>query len=164
MEKGEGSSVRKVWRALFRSVAILRRSRYEEIPAEWRQRLRQITLNQLRMIEAVRELRRENPGTELSLKQLASYLLITPAAASEMVEAMVQKDLLCRRPSRIDRRSVDIDFTDAARKLDMVNEDFFDSIVVDFMADLTPEEQEIWLKLTGKFYDKVNQMFGRDGL
>lgn len=69
------------------------------------QQLVNLTFNQLRMIKIVHVLNRDAPEG-ITLKTLAEALSITPAAASEMVDALVRKDVLRRDHNPLDRRAV----------------------------------------------------------
>ena len=77
-----------VWRQMF-----MASDRMRDIgAADYEPLLANMTFNQLRMIKIVYQLNRDFPDG-VTLKVLAESLSITPAAASEMVDALVRKDM-----------------------------------------------------------------------
>ena len=104
-----------------------------------------LTLSQQRLL---RELALQTaPGSPgISLKALADELNLSSSAVSVMVEMLVQKKVLDRRSSEVDRRQVLIRLSDAA--WEAVEE--FDNLCCSFFAGLTAEEQTLIKNITAK--------------
>jgi len=136
-----------VWRQMFSAS-----DRMRDIGAsDYEQLLETMTFNQLRMIKNVYQLNRES--TEgVTLKVLAESLSITPAAASEMVDALVRKDMLRREHNPQDRRAVAITLAPASLAKFRDCEKTFNRLTADFLGGLTPEEKDIFLKTVEKFH------------
>lgn len=126
----------------------------------YEQMLVNMTFNQLRMIKIVYQLNREFPEG-VTLKVLAESLSITPAAASEMVDALVRKDMLRREHNPQDRRAVAITLAPSSRKRFHECEEAFDRLTVDFLDGLKAEDREVFLKVVKQFNDYI---FTHDGL
>ena len=109
------------WRQFFAAA-----DRMREIgSSDYEQLLVNMTFNQLRMIKIVYLLNREFPEG-VTLKVLAESLSITPAAASEMVDALVRKDMLRRDHNPQDRRAVAISLAPTSRRKFQECEQTFD--------------------------------------
>ena len=104
-----------------------------------------LTFNQLRMIKIVHQLTREAPGG-ITLKTLAESLSITPAAASEMVDALVRKEVLCRDHNPQDRRAVAIRLSDRCRERVAEGERNFDRQMRAFLNTLSAQARSEFLK------------------
>jgi DNA-binding MarR family transcriptional regulator len=104
-----------------------------------------LTLSQQRLL---RELALQTmPGsTGISLKALADELNLSSSAVSVMVEMLVQKKVLERRSSEVDRRQVLIRLSDAA--WEAVEE--FDNVCSTLFSGLTAEEQTLLKSITAK--------------
>ena len=95
--------------------------------SDYKQLFVNMTFNQLRMIKIVYVLNREYPEG-VTLKVLAESLSITPAAASEMVDALVRKGMLSREHNPQDRRAVAISLAPFSRKKFQECEQTFDRL------------------------------------
>lgn len=113
-----------------------------------------LTVSQAGIFRKVRVLE-ENSGCGVSLKTLAEALNISPAAASEAVDILVGKKVLCRKRSSHDRRSVEIAVSEAAKvfleRRRLENE----SVVEKGMADFSAGEREEFLSLLRKFAESL---------
>lgn len=128
------------WRQFFAAA-----DRMREIgSSDYEQLLVNMTFNQLRMIKIVYVLNREFPEG-VTLKVLAESLNITPAAASEMVDALVRKDVLCRDHNPQDRRAVAIRLAENCRKRFLEGEKNFDHVTADFLNTLSEERRNSFL-------------------
>ena len=86
----------------------------------------------------------DSPG--ISLKSLAEDLNLSSSAVSVMVEMLVQKKILERKASEVDRRQVLIRLSDAA--WEAVTE--FDNVCCAFFDGLTAEEQTLLKNISAK--------------
>ncbi|MBR2373519.1 MAG: MarR family transcriptional regulator [Lentisphaeria bacterium] len=94
----------KVWRELF-DIAEKMKSIYSD--GRRVSLLYQITLSQLKMVRTVYVLTRDS-GEGIPLKEVSRKLGTTAAAASEMVDVLVRKNILERNQDPADRRQVQI--------------------------------------------------------
>lgn len=146
-----------VWRQMF-----LASDRMRDIGAsDYEQLLANMTFNQLRMIKIVYQLNREFPDG-VTLKVLAESLSITPAAASEMVDALVRKDMLRREHNPQDRRAVAITLAAPSLKKFQECERTFNRLTADFLNGLTAEERDAFVKNVEKFHDYIFAHAGKD--
>ena len=153
--KPEEASI--VWRQMFAASDRMRdigASDYEPL-------LVNMTFNQLRMIKIVYQLNREFPDG-VTLKVLAESLSITPAAASEMVDALVRKDMLRREHNPQDRRAVAITLAPASLKKFQECERTFNRLTADFLNGLTADECDAFQKTVAKFNDYIFAHAGKD--
>lgn len=130
----------RVWRTLFEVTDWMRNINAGLID----QTFLNLTFNQLRMIKIVYVLNREFPEG-VTLKVLAESLNITPAAASEMVDALVRKDVLCREHNPQDRRAVAIRLAENCCKRFLEGEKNFDHVTADFLNTLSEERRNGFL-------------------
>ena len=86
----------------------------------------------------------DSPG--ISLKSLAEELNLSSSAVSVMVEMLVQKKILERKASEVDRRQVLIRLSDASWKA----VDMFDNQCKSFLSTLSQEEIELLNKISRK--------------
>ena len=87
----------------------------------------------------------------VSLKKLAKKLEITPAAASEMVETLVQKQVIVREHNDDDRRSIIISLTPELQNKFYTGETGLDAITAEFLNNFTAVDQKRFLKLIEEF-------------
>ncbi len=116
------------------------------------------TLSQLRMIKFVHLLTRDRAkGAKggITLKELSETLGITAAAGSEMVDALVRKEVLAREQSREDRRSLSIRLKPEWEERFALSEAGFSRLAKEFLDSLPEPEREGLLKLTGAFAEFI---------
>ena len=101
-----------------------------------------LTMSQQRLL---RELSLQtSPDSEgVSLKYLADELNLSSSAVSVMVEMLVQKKVLDRKSSEVDRRQVLIRLSDAAWK-DIAA---YDELSREILAEFSEEEQRLLRKM-----------------
>ncbi len=144
----------RLWRLLFSLTDRMKDFRnFEYSPIELESAF-SLTINQTRVIRAVWELE-EKRGGEVTLKLLSEYLRITAAAASEMVENLVQKGVLKREQSRSDRRAISLGLSDAAKVFLQRRWDDFDRISREFLESIEPEEGKLLVALLERFQKKL---------
>ena len=136
----------RCWRQLFALTDQLR----DQGADGYTQQLVNLTFNQLRMIKIVHVLNRDAPEG-ITLKTLAEALSITPAAASEMVDALVRKDVLRRDHNPLDRRAVAISLSDSSWKGFNSGERKLDEMSRTFLDSLSKEDRENFFRLLGEF-------------
>lgn len=122
--------------------------------SDYKQLLVNMTFNQLRMIKIVYVLNREYPEG-VTLKVLAESLSITPAAASEMVDALVRKGMLTREHNSQDRRAVAISLAPFSRKKFQECEQTFDRLTTGFLDTLEQPERDAFISTMAKFHEYI---------
>ena len=130
--------IRDVWRGVFRITDTLR----EQQSGNLDRIFCKITCSQVRMIRRVYLHSAKDGSNGISLKNLAEQLGITPAAASEMVETLVQKGVLQRNTDSRDRRAVAIQVSDELRRAVIENESGFDNMTKEFLVTLDQESRD----------------------
>ncbi|MDD3118033.1 MAG: MarR family transcriptional regulator [Victivallales bacterium] len=111
-------------------------------------------ISQVNLIKIVRKMTSDAPEG-ISLKTLAGELGVSAAAASEQVNVLVSKKLLCRRSSVSDRRAICIKLSDEAEKKFKQVEDYLDLKTEEFIREITPEETALLMVLLEKFIKKM---------
>ena len=120
---------------------------------------RDLSLNQIRILRMVQLLtfplftNAVRPDG-VSLKELAAKLNITAAAASEMVDSLVNRGLLVREPNPNDRRAVRIHFSTAMHKRWLRVHDAFTRLSKELIGDLSDDELQILMKTLAKIRKK----------
>ena len=142
----------KVWRDLF-SVT----ERMKNIYSDGRRvsLLYQITLSQLKMVRTVYELTRES-ADGLPLKNLSRELGTTAAAASEMVDVLVRKNILERTQDPADRRKVQIRLVPELHNHFCRIEDSFTAFTAEFLNTLDPDRKKDFIATLAEFTEFVN--------
>ena len=130
------------WRHFFGNAARFRERLVCSYTGNFESDIFSLTMSQERLL---RELcLRTTPESEgISLKSLADCLGLSSSAVSVMVEALVQKKVLERRPSAADRRQVLIRLTDGAWKCI----DLYDAGFDRFFSGFSPEEHAVIEKI-----------------
>ena len=100
----------------------------------------QITLSQLKMVNTVFRLTRAT-GAGVALKEVAKELGTTAAAASEMVDVLVRKNILARNQDPSDRRQVQICLVPELQKHFRGIEAQFTGLTAEYVSTLAPEER-----------------------
>lgn len=113
-----------------------------------------LTFNQLRMIKNVCTLTRDNPEG-ITLKLLAETLQITPAAASEMVDALVRKNMLRREHNQQDRRAIAIKLSEPCQERFSKYDQHFFQLTEDFCKTLPAEDVGKFGQMLSAFHQWV---------
>ena len=104
-----------------------------------------LTMSQQRLLrELVLQTGPESEG--ISLKQLADELNLSSSAVSVMVEMLVQKKVLERKSSEVDRRQVLIRLSDAAWESVAI----YDSVCRSFFEEFSEEELALLRKISDR--------------
>jgi len=102
-----------------------------------------ITLQQVKVIEEVFYC----GGDGINLKDLAERLDISPSAASQVVESLVQEELLLRMPSKTDRRAVVITISPKVAELHRQHLQFFEELLGRSLAGVSAHEIGVALRV-----------------
>ena len=148
---------KKLWKLIFQLADCLHQTCSSVHSPEESKRFHDMPLSQIHMIKKVRMLTLEEPGG-INLKLLAQELGISAAAASEQVNILVNKGMLCREPSPLDRRAVCIKLsTDAFDKFNKV-ERYLDHKTEEFLKEISPAEAEMLTSLLDKYIYKMESL------
>lgn len=91
------------------------------------------------------------------LKDLAATLRIDVSTASKVVEELVKKGLVKREPSRLDRRSVQINLSDEGKRIFEQIENDMDLIFEEIFGFIDPLKQEEFLDSLSLFNQAIEQ-------
>lgn len=105
-----------------------------------------MTRSQGNTVIAVRQLTEIYPEG-VTLKKLAEYIGVTPAAASVMVDLLVKKKMLKRTRSKSDRRSVLIRLTPQTAQLFEISEQSLRRSVMSLLGRLGPDFLRDWQRI-----------------
>lgn len=94
---------------------------------------------------------------ELTMGELAAWLGVSPPSASAIVDRLVEKNMLERRPSQQDRRKVIIRISpEAIPEMESINEALLKGFI-DLVEKLGPETSQMWCQVldqVGAILDK----------
>ena len=104
-----------------------------------------LTMSQQRLLREL--VLQTGPDSEgISLKNLADELNLSSSAVSVMVEMLVQKKVLERKSSEVDRRQVLIRLSDAAWE----SVALYDELCRKYISDFTDDELSLLRKISGR--------------
>ena len=137
---------RKLWKQIFFTAENLRKTCIPKNDDSFVK----LTLRQLHFIRTI-HLESEGQEKGVSLKKLAKTLEITAAAASEMVETLVQKQVIIREHNDDDRRGIIISLTPELKNKFYTGETGLDAITAEFLDSLPVDQQKEFLTLVEEF-------------
>ena len=89
--------------------------------------------------------------TGVSMKELAEQLCVTSGAITQFIDELVEKKLLVRKPSSVDRRTVKVQLSESAlMHLEVFKQEYI-KIITPRFAKLTDEE----LQQLTRLFDKI---------
>lgn len=91
------------------------------------------------------------PGKEMRIADLARWMRIAPRSATEVVDALCERDLLERRPSPTDRRATTLNLTPAGSEL--LSDVSAANPAHEVFSALSPTERDALTKLLTKALD-----------
>lgn len=91
------------------------------------------------------------------LKDLAATLRIDVSTASKIVEELVKKELVIREPSKLDRRSVQINLSDKGIQIFSQIEDDMDMIFNEIFSYIDPTEHDTLLRSMSRYNRAIEQ-------
>ena len=94
---------------------------------------------------------------ETAMKDIAGYLHITPPSATSLVNHLVDRGLLARVPSQLDRRSISLRLTAAGAKLMQEKQKRAVSLVEKAIDRLTPAEKKSFIKILRKISQPISK-------
>ena len=106
-------------------------------------KMRRVTVNQVRIFGYILR----NSNTVIRLKDLAYNLDVTPAAASQVVNRMVQEGLVIRTTDKADRRSIMITSSKKGRDLflNIIQQDL--SVLFDILNHYPESDRDVFSRV-----------------
>ena len=101
-------------------------------------------LSHFRLLEYLWHNRKNRKG--IRLKDVSSYLKITPGGVSQMVESLVRSDIVTRLQSEEDRRSIQLSLSRKGEKLFCRLEEFITDTFREVLKDLEEGEQQAFIQ------------------
>ena len=145
------------WKQLFLLSDALERAALEHSAAQWGDfQYAGLTVSQSRTYVTLWKLLDTNPEG-ISLKTLAGKLGVTPGAASEMVDLLLNKGLLTRTQSKSDRRAICINFPEELKQRNKFTEQVIRREYDSILDPLRPEEKKQFENLLQKIYEEYNK-------
>ncbi len=84
---------------------------------------------------------------ELSMRELADHMAVSPPSASAMVDRLVEKKILCREHSTADRRKVVVRVSPQAVEKAQALEASIINLFVDLVQKIGPETAQKWCEV-----------------
>ncbi len=145
------------WKQLFLLADALERAALEHHAAQWGDfQYAGLTVSQSRAYITLWKLLDMNPEG-ISLKTLSRKLHVTPGAASEMVDLLVNKGLVTREQSKSDRRAICINFPEELKDKHEFTEQVIQKEYDSILKPLCPEEKKQFETLLQKIYEEYNK-------
>jgi len=142
---------------LLRSYSTSRIQEQKDPDALW---IDDVTRAQGRTVVAVKELCDVHPEG-VSLKKLAETIGVTPAAASVMVDLLVEKGMIERTRSRDDRRAVLLRLSPQTAHLFKICDQSLSQAVMSVAETLGPEAVREWERILATASAALRQAVGR---
>ena len=93
---------------------------------------------------------------EMTIKDLASALGVSPPSASSMVDRLVEMGMLIREQSQTDRREVRIRMSQTGEETFAIMEDEILQVIVGLLKELGPEDSQQWCEVYAKIADIIS--------
>jgi len=104
-------------------------------------RISDLSISQLHVVRMVWE------NGELSMRELADRMAVSPPSASAMVDRLVEKNVLCREHSTEDRRKVVVQVSPQAVEKAQAIEASIINLFVDLVQKIGPETAQKWCEV-----------------
>ena len=104
-------------------------------------RISDLSISQLHVVRIVWE------NAELSMRELADLMAVSPPSASAMVDRLVEKNVLCREHSTRDRRKVVVQVSPQALEKAQAMETSIINLFVELVQKIGPETAQKWCEV-----------------
>ncbi len=111
------------------------------------------TFAQLRILSYIRF----SPGESVKVKEIADELHLTPAAASQIVERMVQLGIVERSPVPGDRRSVRVTLSPDGRDCYAQSDKVFEKLMKKLLKDVPKEKLQIFQEVLDSLLKAIDE-------
>ncbi|MDD2478983.1 MAG: MarR family transcriptional regulator [Victivallaceae bacterium] len=143
-----------LWKKLFVMSDYLRDATEELNKTEFCELFNELTFSQFRAFRIIKFMTDRNPEG-VTLKAIAQKLNVSAAAASGMIDLLVQKGVLERNQSQSDRREVCIRLTkEMKEEIDKVGE-FLNCKIEELTTEFSEKEKNLLDELLEKLYQKI---------
>lgn len=143
-----------LWKKLFIMSDYLRDATEELNKTELCELFKELTFSQFRAFRVIKFLTDRDPEG-VPLKAIAQKLKVSAAAASGMIDLLVQKGILERKQSQNDRRAVCIRLTrEMNEEIDKVG-GFLNCKIEELTTEFSDKEKTLLDELLGKLYQKI---------
>ena len=145
--------------SLYEVFGFIQNRAWQTLPAKERRIVESLTARQVKTIMTVyvRHLRGELP---LTLNELAVRLCIGKAAASILVSALVEKEMLCRETDPENRRFVRITRSEKGKKISEAVLARASALNADFIGEMTECERKVFASVSSKLYKRYTEELG----
>ncbi|MDD3703117.1 MAG: MarR family transcriptional regulator [Victivallaceae bacterium] len=144
-----------IWKKLFVMSDYLRDSAEELNKTELVKLFKDLTFSQSRVFRTIMHMTDKEPGG-LTLKSIAQRLNVSAAAASGMIDLLVQKGIVERSQNQVDRRAVSIRLTDQMySEIEQIGQ-FLSLKMNKLMTDFSEDEKKLFEDLLERLYLKVS--------
>ncbi len=130
-------------------VRLFRRINYLEEKAICRDKFKNITLNEIHVIEAIGE------DGDKNMTAVAKALDVTTGTLTISVNSLVRKGMVSRVRSEEDRRVVLVSLTESGREINRLHTAFHEKMINEITAGLDTEE----IETLARALDKLNGYF-----
>ena len=131
--------------------AIQTRVLARRLPSRKADHLTDLTLPQLSMMLVLRD------HGEMSLKEIADAMAVSPPSASAMVDRLVDVGVAKREHSTVDRREVRISLSTEGTEAANTFEEYMLQSVVELLDKIGPECAQKWCDVYGRVQDVLNE-------
>ena len=131
--------------------AIQTRVLARRLPSRKADHLTDLTLPQLSMMLVLRD------HGEMSLKEIADAMAVSPPSASAMVDRLVDVGVAKREHSTVDRREVRISLSTEGTEAANTFEEHMLQSVVELLGKIGPECAQKWCDVYGRVQDVLNE-------
>lgn len=146
--------IRQFWITLFYLTDYYRESLLPLQSSGNRKAILALTVKQIRVLKKVHQLtKREKQG--IQLKTLTQALGVTAGTASEIVETLVKRGDLERKPHELDRRAILLKLSPRAKQMCQDHEKIFDKQTELMLEHFSEIEQEQFSQLFNKLLNLI---------
>lgn len=101
-------------------------------------------------------------GGEMTIKDLAFALGVSPPSASTMVDRLVEMGMLTREQSHVDRREVCVRLSEMGSETFCAMEEEILQVIVGLLKELGPEYSRQWCEVYGRIREIISTQEAND--
>ncbi len=118
----------------------------------------ELSMPQIQMITMIHKRK------QVSVTGLSALLSVSPPSASTMVDRLVEKGVVKREPSEVDRRKVVISLTpEAIDKIEIIQEKIL-GVFINLVEAVGPETTKKWCEVLGRVKHVLEREFNTESL
>ncbi len=100
---------------------------------------------------------------ECIMREIADYLRVAVSTVTGLVDKLEEKKLVKRERSDEDRRIIKIVLTPKGKEIYQFHVEEFSKLCRGMLMGMTPEEQDLYIELSGKIARSARKNFGKNG-